>query len=317
MSRDAEVVGILHGWRGMIEGVFCPLDGEAISGILPRGGTIIRTSRTNPYKVEGGIEKVRENLKRFDGVVASAARTRSAWPPGCSPRRARRWSASRRRSTTTSSATDYTFGFDTAVQIVTEAIDRLHTTAESHNRVMVVEVMGRHVGWIAVDSGIAGGADVVLIPEHPLVGGALLRADPAAPPRGKDFSIVVVGEGTADLRVGGRRRRRSTEQLDEFGHIRLGGVGERLGRRDRAAHRLRDPGHDARPRAARRLPDGLRPRAGDALRPARRRPGAGRQFGQMAALRGSAIVPVPLADAVSELKAVPQELLDLAATFFG
>ena len=163
-------------------------------------------------------------------------------------------SASRRRSTTTCPATDYTFGFDTAVSIATEAIDRLHTTAESHDRVMVVEVMGRHTGWIAVMSGIAGGADVILIPELP----DHASSTPAPRSRkrherGKSFSIVVVSEGYKLTFDSGEERQVTQEaELDQFGHVRLGGVGEQLAARDRAAHRLRDPRHRPRPRAARR-----------------------------------------------------------------
>ena len=319
MSRDAEVVGILHGWRGMIDGTFRPLDGKAISGILPRGGTIIRTSRTNPYKVEGGLEKVRENLKRFDGVVAVGGEDTLGVAARLFAEEGAPVVGVPKTIDNDLSATDYTFGFDTAVQVVTEAIDRLHTTAESHNRVMVVEVMGRHVGWIAVHSGIAGGADVVLVPEHPISIERCCELIQHRHSRGKDFSIVVVSEGYPLTFDSGDAHDATTvtDQLDEFGHIRLGGVGERVGReieqRTGFETRVTTLGHVQRggtPTAYDRV---LATRYGllaaDLLLDGR--------FGQMAALRGSAIVPVPLADAVAELKAVPQELLDLAATFFG
>jgi len=161
-----EVVGVREGWRGLIEHQFVPLGRDEISGLLPRGGTIIGTSRTNPYKVEGGIERVRDAFSELDALiviggedtlgVASKMHAEFGAPVVGVPK----------TIDNDLSGTDYTFGFDTAVAICTEAIDRLHTTAESHNRVMVVEVMGRHAGWIAVHSGIAGGADVILIPER-------------------------------------------------------------------------------------------------------------------------------------------------------
>ena len=168
--------------------------------------------------------------------------------------------------------TDYTFGFDTAVSIATEAIDRLHSTAESHDRVMVCEVMGRHTGWIAVMAGIAGGADVILIPELPMTVEHCCELIENRHARGKDFSIVVVSEGyRAALRVRRVARLASpSADVDAFGHARLGGVGAALAVRDRGSHRLRDAGDDARPHPARRLADRPRPGAGDALRPRRR-----------------------------------------------
>src|SRR5437763_2065957 len=167
-ANGHEVVGVREGWRGMTDHLFMPLGPEQISGILPRGGTIIGTTRTNPYKVDGGVDKVRAAFEDLDALVAIggedtlgvAARLYDEFqlPVVGVPK----------TIDNDLSGTDYTFGFDTAVSICTEAIDRLHTTAESHNRVMVVEVMGRHTGWIAVMSGIAGGADVILIPEQPI-----------------------------------------------------------------------------------------------------------------------------------------------------
>ena len=168
LDRGYEVLGVREGWRGLVDGITESLDARAISGILPRGGTILGTTRTNPYKVEGGVDKVLRNAEGLHALVAIggedtlgvAARLyeEHEFPVVGVPK----------TIDNDLSATDYTFGFDTAVHVATEAIDRLHTTAESHNRVMVVEVMGRHTGWIAVMSGIAGGADVILIPEHPI-----------------------------------------------------------------------------------------------------------------------------------------------------
>src|SRR5213596_4153347 len=228
-QRGHEVVGVQDGWRGLVEDELEPLGPREISGILPRGGTILGTTRTNPYKLEGGVDGVRETLERagLDALVAIggedtlgvAARLHEehAFPVVGVPK----------TIDNDLSGTDYTFGFDTAVSICTEAVDRLHTTAESHNRVMVVEVMGRHTGWIAVMSGIAGGADVILIPEQPITVEQACDDIRRRHERGKDFSIVVVSEGF-ELEGAGD----DPAEVDEFGHVRLSarGVGDALAR---------------------------------------------------------------------------------------
>src|SRR5436853_373685 len=223
MTHGHEFVGIREGWHGLVEGIFEPLGPREISGLLPRGGTIIGTTRTNPFKLDGAVEKVLANFSGagLDALVAIggedtlgvAARLyeEHEFPVVGVPK----------TIDNDLSATDYTFGFDTAVSICAEAIDRLHTTAESHNRVMVVEVMGRHTGWIAVMSGIAGGADVILIPEQPISIDAACDDIRRRHERGKDFSIVVVSEGY-ELEGAGDRG-----DVDQFGHVRLSerGVG--------------------------------------------------------------------------------------------
>jgi 6-phosphofructokinase 1 len=216
------------------------------------------------------------------------------------------------------SATDYTFGFDTAVTIATEAIDRLHTTAESHNRVMVVEVMGRHTGWIAVMSGIAGGADVILIPEQPITVEEACEEIRRRHRRGKDFSIVVVSEGYELTYESGERRMVTQETAtDAFGHVRLGGVGDALAReieqRTGFETRVTVLGHVQRggtptPRD-RILATRYGLKAADLVHEGR--------FGRMAALHGDAIVDVPLEEATRELKTVPAEWYDVAKAFFG
>src|SRR5881394_161541 len=197
MTRSGEVVGVRDGWKGLVDGLFEPLGPREVSGLLPRGGTIIGTTRTNPFRLDGGVERVLEHFRAesLDALVAIggedtlgvAARLHGehGFPVVGVPK----------TIDNDLSATDYTFGFDTAVFIATEAIDRLHTTAESHNRVMVVEVMGRNTGWIAIMSGIAGGADVILIPEHPISVEDACSEITRRHSRGKDFSIVVVSEG--------------------------------------------------------------------------------------------------------------------------
>jgi 6-phosphofructokinase 1 len=232
-DRGYEVIGVRDGWRGLVEGNTTALTAIEISGLLPRGGTILGTSRTNPYKVDGGVDAVVRHFAEagLDAIVAIggedtlgvAARLFEdhEFPVVGVPK----------TIDNDLSGTDYTFGFDTAVSICTEAIDRLHTTAESHNRVMVVEVMGRHTGWIAVMSGIAGGADVILIPEQPITVEDACAELQKRHTRGKSFSIVVVSEGYKLTYESGEQREVAQEaSLDAFGHVRLGGVGEQLAR---------------------------------------------------------------------------------------
>jgi 6-phosphofructokinase 1 len=318
-ARGHEVVGVLEGWRGLVEGLFTPLGPREVSGLLPRGGTIIGTTRTNPFRLEGGVERVLEHFRAegLDALVAiggedtlgAAARLHGehAFPVVGVPK----------TIDNDLSATDYTFGFDTAVFIATEAIDRLHTTAESHNRVMVVEVMGRHTGWIAVMSGIAGGADVILIPEQPISVDECCDEIRHRHSRGKDFSIVVVSEGY-ELGAGDGGGDDPAE-VDQFGHVRLStrGVGDKLATaiEERTGYETRVTvlGHVQRggtptPRD-RVLATRYGLKAADLVHEGR--------FGQMAALRGDAIVDVSLAEATAELKTVPPEWYDVARAFFG
>ncbi|MGH3113705.1 MAG: 6-phosphofructokinase [Gaiellaceae bacterium] len=321
LDRGHEVVGVRAGWRGLVDGRFEELDHRAISGILPRGGTIVGTSRTNPYKVDGGVKQVLEHFarERLDALVAIggedtlgvAARLYEEhdFPVVGVPK----------TIDNDLSATDYTFGFDPAVFVATEAIDRLHTTAESHNRVMVVEVMGRHTGWIAVMSAIAGGADVVLIPEQPITVEEACDELRRRHERGKDFSIVVVSEGYELTYASGERQQVAQEPAatDQFGHVRLGGVGDALAREieERTGYETRVTvlGHVQRggtptPRD-RVLATRYGLKAADLVQAER--------WGVMAALHGDAVVEVPLREAVAELKTVPPEFYDVAKAFFG
>jgi 6-phosphofructokinase 1 len=320
VERGDEVVAVRDGWRGMVDGKFAPLTLREISGILPRGGTIIGTTRTNPYKVEGGVERVLEHTREggIDALVAIggedtlgvAARLyrEHEYPVVGVPK----------TIDNDLSATDYTFGFDTAVSIATEAIDRLHTTAESHNRVIVVEVMGRHTGWIAVMSGIAGGADVILIPEQPVSVEFACAELRKRHERGKNFSIVVVSEGYKLTFDSGEEREVTQEaDLDQFGHVRLGGVGEQL------AHEIeRRTGFETRVTVLGHVQRGGTPTARDRVLATRYGLKAADlvhegKFGRMAALHGDAIIDVSLAEATAELKTVPPEWYDVARAFFG
>src|SRR3954470_16083699 len=320
MTRGGEVVGVRDGWKGLVEGLFEPLGPREISGLLPRGGTIIGTTRTNPFKLDGGVEKVLDTFRNaeLDALVAIggedtlgvAARLyeEHEFPVVGVPK----------TIDNDLSATDYTFGFDTAVSIATEAIDRLHTTAESHNRVLVVEVMGRHTGWIAVMSGIAGGADVILIPEQPVSVEQACRDLQRRHERGKDFSIVVVSEGYELTYESGERTTVTQDaSTDAFGHVRLGGGGAALARgvaeRTRYETRVTVLGHVQRggtPTARDRvLATRYGLKAADLVHEER--------YGRMAALQGDDIVDVSLHEATAELKTVPPEWFEVAKAFFG
>jgi phosphofructokinase-like protein len=316
-----ETAAIREGWRGLLEGIVEPLERRDVSGILPRGGTILGTSRTNPYKVEGGVERVLETFER-EGLtalvaiggedtlgVAARLHAEHGFPVVGVPK----------TIDNDLNGTDYTFGFDTAVFIATEAIDRLHTTAESHNRVMVVEVMGRHTGWIALHSGIAGGADVILIPEQPVTvedACSLLEKRHAS---GKDFSIVVVSEGYELTYASGAQQLVAGEAraTDQFGHVVLGGVGGELAReieeRTGFETRVTVLGHVQRggtptPRD-RVLATRYGLKAADLV--------ASGTFGRMAALHGDEIVDVSLEEATKELKRVTPEWYAVAQALAG
>jgi phosphofructokinase-like protein len=314
-ARGHEVVGVREGWRGLVDGLFEPLGPREVSGLLPRGGTILGTSRTNPYRVEGGVDAVLEHFRGagLDALVAIGGEDtlgvgarlygEHEFPVVGVPK----------TIDNDLSATDYTFGFDTAVSICTEAVDRLHTTAESHNRVMVLEVMGRHTGWIAVMSGIAGGADVILIPEHPVSIEDACREIRHRHDRGKTFSIVVVSEG---YELDGLE---DAGETDEFGHVRLSerGIGARL-----AQEIEQRTGFETRVTVLGHVQRGGSPTPRDRVLATRYGLKAAdlvhaRTFGRMAALHGDSIVDVSLEEATSELKMVPDDWYEVARAFFG
>jgi ATP-dependent phosphofructokinase / diphosphate-dependent phosphofructokinase len=310
-----EVVGVREGWKGLVDGLTEPLGPREISGILPRGGTIIGTSRTNPYKLDGGVEKVLATIQseQLDALVAIGGEDTLGVAARLNAEHGVRVVGVPKTIDNDLSGTDYTFGFDTAVFIATEAIDRLHTTAESHNRVMVVEVMGRHTGWIAVMSGIAGGADVILIPEQPMTVDECCTELRRRHEKGKDFSIVVVSEGYELEGIG------EAGDIDQFGHIRLSerGVGAELARQIEE-----QTGYETRVTVLGHVQRGGSPTPHDRVLATRYGLKAAElvlaeRWGQMAALRGDSIVDVPLAEATAELKTVPPEWYDVAKAFFG
>ena len=315
VKEDYQVVGIKNGWKGLIEDDTVELSLQAISGILPKGGTILGTSRTNPYKKEGAIKKARENFKKMglEALIAIGGEDTLGVANKLSKEGFNVVGAPKTIDNDLS-CTDVTFGFDTAINIVTEAIDRLHTTAESHNRIMVVEVMGRHAGWIALESGIAGGADVILIPEVPIDLDEVCGTIKKRHSRGKNFSIVVVAEG-AKFKEGTMITQE--EKLDAFRHVRLGGIGQRIGEEIE-----KRTGYETRVTVLGHIQRGGSPTAFDRVLGTRFGIKAmelvlKKDYGKMASLAGNKIVAVPLEAAVSELKTVDMELYNIVKILFG
>jgi 6-phosphofructokinase 1 len=310
------LTGFLDGWRGVLEGSCVELTVDSTRGILPRGGTILRSSRTNPYAREDGVARVRDTLRSLDvdGLIAiggedtlgAAAKLHADGIPVLGVPKT---------IDNDLGGTDVTFGFDTAVQIATDAIDRLHTTAESHNRILIVEVMGRHAGWIALHSGMAGGADVILIPERPFDIDEVCRLIRRRHSRGRYFSIVVVAEGATPQE--GTMGTVADSGVDEFGHPRLGGIGQRLERE--VAERT---GYEARATVLGHVQRGGTPTAFDRVLATRLGLAAADaahegRWGMMPGLHGAAIELVELAEAVKEVRTVPLEEYERAHALFG
>jgi len=313
-----EFVGFRDGWRGPLEADTMPLDITAVRGILPRGGTILGSSRTNPFKENGsgrtGVERIKDNMAGLgvdalvviggEDTLGAAARLNEAGIPVVGVPKT---------IDNDLGATDYTFGFDTAVNIAMEAIDRLHTTAESHHRALIVEVMGRHAGWIALHAGLAGGANVILIPERPFdIDKVISYVEHRFQTR--YAPIVVVAEGAHPQH---EALSLQSGQLDAFGHVRLGGVGQYL-----AGEIEKRTGKEARCTVLGHIQRGGTPTAFDRVLATRFGLHAieavhDEAFGNMVALRGTEIVRVPLIEATRELKLVPVERYAEAEVFFG
>lgn len=309
-----EFVGFRDGWRGPLEGEVMPLDVRAVRGILPRGGTILGSSRTNPFKTAGGVARIRENLAKLeiDALVAIGGEDTLGVATKLFDQGVNVVGVPKTIDNDLN-ATDYTFGFDTAVNIATEAIDRLHTTTESHHRVQVVEVMGRHAGWIALHAGMSGGANVILIPEVPfdieqVCGWVESRF------RSNYSPIVVVAEGAGPAE--GAMTLQSAD-IDAFGHVRLGGIGDMLAREieQRTGRETRCVvlGHVQRGGTPTAFDRWVATRFGlhaiEAVKES--------AYGMMVALRGTAIIRVPLTEATAGLKLVPVDEYEEAAVLFG
>jgi len=316
-----EVVGFRYGWAGVIDRNALPLGTDEVSGILPRGGTILGTSRTNPYKIPEGPQKIHRAFAEegLDGLVAVGGDDtlgvayrlfQEGLPVVGVPK----------TIDNDISGTDFTFGFDTAVAIATEAIDRLHTTAESHNRVVVLEVMGRHTGWIAVKAGIAGGADLILIPEIDFTLDEVSEIIRRRHGRGKNFSIVVVAEGArfpAEEGDQGGGLVVQQSSTDAFGHVRLGGIGNKL-----AVELERRTGFETRVTVLGYTQRGGTPTAFDRVLGTRFGVLAAdlvqwKQFGKMASVHGDKVLPIEMSHAIETVKRVDTELYEVARTFFG
>jgi len=308
---EDEFVGFMEGWRGLLEDKTMELDLAAVGGILPRGGTILRTSRTNPAKHENGLQHCAESLKKHgcEALIAiggddTLSVAQKLFANGV------KVVGVPKTIDNDLAGTDFTFGFDTAVNVATEAIDRVHTTAEAHNRVIVVEVMGRAAGWIAIYSGIAGGADVILIPEVPFDIDQVAETIRQRHARGRYFSIVVAAEGAKS--TSGIETQDTSGGRDEFGHARLGGIGEVL------AHEIeKRTGFESRSVVLGHIQRGGTPSAFDRVLATRYGLGAidmvhRGEFGRMAALRGNKIISVPLAEAIASNRKVDKEILDAA-----
>ena len=316
LNYGYEFAGIKDGWRGLLDAAAMPLTKDSISGILPLGGTILGTSRTNPLKKAQDTETVIKNIKALgidalvcvggDDTLSVAAKLFS---------RGLKTVGVPKTIDNDLSGTDFTFGFDTAVSIVTEALDRLRSTADAHHRVMVVEVMGRHAGWIAAYGGLSGGAHCILIPEKPFDVDEVCACVKRRRAQGKGFSIIVAAEGAHPLEAKGTLTKDAA--LDAFGHARLGGVGEFL-----ALEIEKRTGLESRHVVLGHLQRGGTPTAYDRILATRFGIRAidmvheGR-FGRMCALQGNKIVDVSLEEATSTTKTVDMEIFNIAGVFFG
>jgi 6-phosphofructokinase 1 len=314
-----EFVGFLEGWRGLVEDKSTVLDLEAVSGILPRGGTILRTSRTNPSKRPDGLDRCLATIEKnkVDALVAIGGDDTLSVAQKLHELGAKVVGVPKTIDNDLG-GTDYTFGFDTACNIVCEALDRVHTTAEAHNRVMVVEVMGRDAGWIALYSGIAGGADVILIPERPFDVDKVAASIRQRHERGLYFSIIVVAEGAKFSSAEPVQGAPVTQDMgkDEFGHAKLGGIANTLAREIE-----KRTGFETRAVVLGHIQRGGSPSAFDRVLATRYGLGAidmihRAEFGRMAALRSNKIVSIPLLEAISRNRVVDDEMIQIVDGLF-
>jgi phosphofructokinase-like protein len=310
-----EMIGIKDGWHGILEGYYIPLNFEVISGILPKGGSILGTSRTNPFKLKSGVEKIFQNIEKQNiGAVLAIGGDDTLTVASKMFDLGLKCVAVPKTIDNDLAGTDYTFGFNTAVAIATEALDRLHSTAEAHHRIVIIEVMGRYTGWIALETGIAGGADVILIPEEPFDITEVCNFIKNRQKRGKNFSLIVVAEG---CKPKGGKEIVYSETLDDFGHARLGGVGYYLGK---AIEKILNV--ETRVVTLGHLQRGGSPTAFDRILATRFGKAAidlinNQEFGEMVTLKGKDISSIPLKEIIGKRKTVDMKLYDLAKIFFG
>ncbi len=306
-----EFVGFLEGWRGVVENQTKPLTIDSVSGILQLGGTILRTSRTNPRKMEGGIEKCLATLQanKLDALITIGGDDTQGVANALIEKGVKVVGVPKTIDNDLS-GTDACFGFDTAVSIATEAIDRLHSTAEAHNRVIVCEVMGRDAGWIAITSGIAGGADAIAVPEKPIDIDHIVRLVKERHDRGKKFSIIVVAEGA---KLPNSEQATQGAKVDAFGHARLSGIGQAV-----AELIEQKTGYETRSVNLGHTQRGGTPTAFDRMLATRYGSAAidlvhKGEFGRLVVLRGTEITNIPLKEAVAKTRTIGDDLIELAA----
>jgi phosphofructokinase-like protein len=310
-----EILGIKDGWAGLLQGEYLSLDLKAVSGLLPKGGSILGTSRTNPFRTENGPKRIMKNAEKadFEGIIVIGGEDTLgvAYKMG---KLGLKCVGVPKTIDNDLAGTDYTFGFNTAVTIATEALDRLHTTAETHHRVIILEVMGRYTGWIALEAGLAGGADIILVPEKPFDIDEVCELIKRRQKRGRNFSIIVIAEGAKPK---GGVEVVYSESLDEFGHIRFGGIGYYIGKeiekRLKIETRVVVLGHVQRGGTPTPFDRVLATRFGIAAIDLVHNG----KFGHMVAIKGNKIVSIPLEDVVRKRKTVDLELYDIASVFFG
>ncbi|GAG62462.1 unnamed protein product [marine sediment metagenome] len=306
-----KVIGIKNGWEGLVKGNIVELDRESVSGILGEGGTIIGTSRTNPFKIENGVEKVKENIKKFelDAIITIGGDDTNGVITRLTQYGIKGVGVPQTIDNDIAHS-DYAIGSDSALEVVTDCIDKLHTTASSHSRIMIVEIMGRDAGWLALSGGIAGGADVILIPEVAFDYDEIVNVIEKRRERGKDFTIIAVAEGAKPAEV--KEQVTASGAIDSFGHVQLGGVGNVIAREIE-----KRTGYGTRVVILGHLQRGGRPSAFDRIVATRMGAKAVElvhegQFGQMAVMENGAITSVPLEKAIKEEKPMDQELYKLS-----
>lgn len=306
-----KVIGIKNGWEGLVKGNIVELDRESVSGILGEGGTIIGTSRTNPFKIENGVEKVKENIKKFelDAIITIGGDDTNGVITRLTQYGIKGVGVPQTVDNDIAHS-DYAIGSDSALEVVTDCLDKLHTTASSHSRIMIVEIMGRDSGWLALSGGIAGGADVILIPEVAFDYDEIVNVIEKRRERGKDFTIIAVAEGAKPAE--GEEQVTASGAIDSFGHVQLGGIGNVIAREIE-----KRTGYGTRVVILGHLQRGGRPSAFDRIVATRLGAKAVElihegQFGQMAVMENGAITSVPLEKAIKEEKPIDQELYELS-----
>jgi phosphofructokinase-like protein len=312
---EYKVIGIKNGWEGLVKGNVMELSRESVSGILAEGGTIIGTSRTNPFKIENGVEKVKDNIRKFEldaiitiggddtnGVITKLTKydIKGVGIP--------------QTIDNDIAHSDYAIGYDTALEVVTDCIDKLHTTAYSHSRIMIVEIMGRDAGWLALNGGIAGGADVILIPEVAFDYDEIVNVIEKRRERGREFTVIAVAEGAKPVK--GEGQVTASGQVDSFGHVQLGGVGNVV-----AKEIEKRTGYGTRVVILGHLQRGGRPTAFDRIIATRLGVKAVElihegKFGEMAVMENGRITSVPLEKAIKEQKPLDLELYELSKLFY-